>query len=1312
MSSTSNKTSNDVAQSQCNALADYIPAMMLCDQSRARKELSNIRRCISGDQPSERKLGLLADLIYNSVSRTSERQEKVPPITFPENLPISERREEIAEAISKNQVVILAGETGSGKTTQIPKICLQLGLGVKGLIGHTQPRRIAARTVASRIADELETPLGEAVGYQVRFSDNSTPNTFIKLMTDGILLAEIQKDPLLFKYEVIIIDEAHERSLNIDFLLGYLKQVIRKRPDLKVIVTSATIDLNRFSEHFNKAPIIEVSGRTFPVEMNYQPWVDEFDDVTSAIVQCVEDILTQPNTQGSHGGDILIFLSGEREIRETSLAIKKADFHHLHVLPLYARLSLSEQGKIFNPTGKGRRVVLATNVAETSITVPGIRYVIDPGMARVSRYSVRTKVQRLPIEPISQASANQRAGRCGRVSDGVCYRLYSREDFDSRPAFTDAEILRTNLAAVILQMLQLRIGKIEEFPFVDRPDQRFINDGFKLLEELDAVDNKSKVTAIGRQLQTSPVDPRLGRMLVEAKKWNCLSEVLIIVSGLSIQDPRERPSDKQQAADEKHKRFVDKNSDFMSYVNLWNYLEEQRQELSQSQLKKMCQREYINYLRAREWRELHHQIKVAIKSWGGSLNQAPASHDSLHRALLAGLLSNIGLKNDEKGSREYLGTRNRRFHIFPGSAQVKKPPKWLMAADFLETSQLFAHCVAKIDVDWVLSSADHLLKNHYFEPHYDVRSGQVKAYVKISLFGLTLVEKKRVNYKNIDDAQSREIFVRSALVEGLYRGKSKFFKYNAQLIDDVQLLEAKSRRTDILVDDQVIYEFYNARVPENITNLAGFEHWCQSATGNGGINESILYLSKSELMLHGAKGVSLAQFPAQLNLDGLICPVHYVFEPGKVNDGVNVHIPVEVLHQVPEFYLEWLVPGLLRDKCIALVKGLPKATRKNLVPVPHYVDLALQRIKPCNRPLSVALGEALLHLTGKEVPVNEWDYSVLASFYVANVVVVDGKGKMIAANRSLEKLREIYKDTVRQNLQSVGNQYEHEGLTAWSFGDLSPTIQLDKGAVKVTAYPALVDNRQTVDLRLLDNPVEAQALTARGTCRLALLHLAQSVKYLQKDLLKGKDLGLAIIDMGKREYVVDDILMSAIFDACFRQKDVVRDQDTFKRLVDEGRLNLVTYAKSYEAELLDCLKLLVQIKKSIKSNKNALMLTFTFADITQQLSHFFYKDFLWFTPREWFFEYKRYLNAIIIRLDKAPLNVHKDRLSLGQVDELWQKHSSKLSKDGHTEYSANAAWQEYRWMIEEFRVSLFAQTLKTKMPVSQKRLKKQWESVL
>ncbi|WGO97455.1 ATP-dependent RNA helicase HrpA [Saccharophagus degradans] len=1270
------------------------------------KKLTSLREKIIArikrEQPVDKLVEQLANDIEQAQAVLAARKAAVPAISFPEQLPISEKRADIAELIANNQVVILAGETGSGKTTQLPKICLELGRGIRGLIGHTQPRRIAARTVADRIAQELQVPLGDAVGYQVRFTDHVTDSTLIKLMTDGILLAEIQQDPLLLKYDTLIIDEAHERSLNIDFLLGYLKQILAKRPDLKLIVTSATIDLDRFSKHFNNAPVIEVSGRTYPVEVLYRPWQDEFEDLTQAIVNAVEEI--QAISKG-RGGDVLVFLSGERDIREASHALKKANLPHWEIVPLYARLSLEEQNRVFSPH-KGRRVVLATNVAETSLTVPGIRYVIDPGTARIKRYSLRTKVERLPVENISQASANQRKGRCGRVSEGVCIRLYDREDFESRPEFTDPEILRSNLAAVILQMLQMRIGDVRKFPFVDKPDNRLINDGFKLLEELGAVDKSNRVTKLGRDLQQLPLDPKFGRMIVAAAEQGCLRELLIIVSGLTIQDPRERPADKQQAADEKHRRFWDEKSDFLSLVNLWHYVEEQRQELSQNQLRKLCQKEFLNFMRLREWRELHHQLRVTIKKMGFKENQDPASYDVVHEALLTGLLSNMGNKNEEPDARDYRGTRNRKFMIFPGSALRKKRPKWLFAAEMIETSQVYAHCVAQMEPEWALKSGAHLLKYNYFEPHYDKRAGQVKAFVRISLFGLVLIEKKRVGYSKIDPAEAREVFIRAALVEGQYRGKGAFFNKNNALIAEVEDLEAKSRRKDIMVDDEVLFHFYNEIIPSDICNLAGFEHWRKKLEET---QPDALLLSRDLLMLHGAEGVTEAQFPDQLDFDGVTLPVSYHFEPGHPQDGVSVKVPVTLLHMLSDLYLPWLVPGLLRDKCIALVKALPKAKRKKVVPVPQFVDRAMARMTRSKASLTEALTRELKRLADIELTEDDWDESALEPFYHMNVIVVDAAGKPLDQGRDLNALRERYRGHVQESLQSAGSSFEQTELTGWTFESLPETVDLDKGGVTVRGFPALQDDTSSVSLRVLDNPAEAYQASLAGLARLACLQLGQSVRYLQKQLLKGKDIGLTMVDLGKRDQVVDDILMAAVYRACFLDKPFPRTATEFKQCVDAGAGELVSIAQEYETLLLDILKYVVAIKKAMKSNKSAFALALAFGDINQQLAQLIYKGFMFATPVQWLKQYPRYLNAIEVRIEKAAQNPQKDRVAIAELTGLWQKHQDRLLKEGSHSYIQNTAWQEYRWMLEELRVSLFAQTLKTLMPVSAKRLNKQWQ---
>jgi len=1256
--------------------------------------------------------------IAQSVALCEKRAALVPAITYPDGLPVCERRDEISEMIDRHQVVVLAGETGSGKTTQIPKVCLELGRGIKGTIGHTQPRRIAARTVASRIAEELKTPLGESVGYQVRFSDNSKDTTHVKLMTDGILLAEVQNDRFLNKYDTLIIDEAHERSLNIDFLLGYIKRILPQRPDLKVIITSATIDLERFSKHFsdaqgNPAPVIEVSGRTYPVTTHYRPMTDDYDDQYQAISDTVAEILASEKGQSQRGGDILVFLSGEREIRETAKALRNASHPHLDILPLYARLSLAEQNKVFN-NHRGRRVVLSTNVAETSLTVPGIRYVIDPGFARVSRYSYRSKIQRLPIEAISQASANQRQGRCGRVSAGICYRLYEEQDFLARPEFTDAEITRTNLAAVILQMLNLRIGDIREFDFVDKPDQRLINDGFKLLEELQAVDGKSKLTPLGRQLMSLPVDPKLGRMLLAAGQSNCLRELLIIISALSVQDPRDRPSDKKQAADEKHRRFNDDHSDFVAYLNLWEYVETQRQELSSNQWSKLCKREFLSYLRLREWREVHHQLLTALKPLRLKQNTQPASYESLHRALLPGLLGMVGNKAEE---REYLGARNRRFMIFPGSSQAKKSPKWMVAGQLLETSKVFAHQVAKVEPNWVLDAAQHLVKRQQFEPHYDAKAGQVMAYERVSLYGLVLIEKARVSFSQIDPVASREVFIRAALVEGRYadsmkggskaRASGKFFTANQAMIAQLHELEAKSRRRDILVDDEALYRFFDERIPANVVNLAGFERWRKDIEQE---KPRLLYLGRDQLMQHDASSITEAQFPDRLVCDGLEFELSYHFEPNHPADGVSVQVPIAALHLVPEQRLEWLIPGILREKCIALLKALPKQWRKNFVPVPSVVDKALQSLKADNSSLIEALSHQLKRQTLVQVPRDVWAQVQLDDYYRFNIQVVDDRRRVLEQSRDLTSLREKYRDQLQQTLQTQDDGIEREGIRNWDFETFEDTVQLKRAGMNISAYPALVDKGDSVALKLRDNPVESKFETERGLCRLALLNMSTTVKYLRKELLKGKDLGLTVVDLGKREQVVDDMMMAAVRQCCFADGATLpRNAAEFDACLAKGGEQVTARAQEIAKTLVDTLASVVAIKKAIKSNKNALAIAIAAGDINKQLQQLIYKGFLFETPANWFQQYPRYLKAMLLRLEKAPSQIQKDKVWTLEMESLSERWYTRLEKEGHALVLGKPALLQYRWMLEEYRVSLFAQSLRTLMPVSAKRLNKLWQ---
>lgn len=1277
-----------------------LDGLMASDRASLRRRLIQARRRQERGQPIDKMVAGIDEAFASALTRAERRPSLVPDITFPEALPVSQRADEIAKLIAKHQVVVLAGETGSGKTTQLPKICLQLGRGMQGLIGHTQPRRLAARTVAQRIAEELGTQLGDRVGYQVRFNDQSSDDTLVKLMTDGILLSEIQNDPLLTRYDTLIIDEAHERSLNIDFLLGYLKQILPKRPDLKLIITSATIDLQRFSAHFNDAPVIEVSGRTYPVEIRYRPPANEEGELADQIVDSVNELLAAEKSSGRRGGDILVFLAGEREIRETALALRRAQLQHIEVLPLYARLSLAEQTRVF-AAHTGRRIVLATNVAETSITVPGIRYVIDPGLARISRYSYRTKIQRLPIEPVSQASANQRAGRCGRVSEGICIRLYSEQDFNNRPAFTDAEILRTNLAAVILQMLSLRMGAIEDFPFVDAPDSRLINDGVKLLQELQAINDKREMTALGRQLASLPVDPTLGCMLLAADKLQSLEEVLIVVSALAVQDPRERPADKQQAADEKHRRFKDDDSDFSAWINLWRYIETQRQELSSSQFAKLCKREFLSWLRIKEWRDIHLQLRLALKDLKLGFNKTEASREAIHRALLPGLLNNLGFKAED---REYLGARSRKFQIFPGSFLSKKQPKWIVAAELLETSRLFGHTVAKIEPEWALEAAQHLVKREHFEPHYHVKSGQVMAFEKISLYGLTLVEKKRVAFGKIDPTLAREVFIRQALVEANYRGKGKFFKANQDLIASLGELEAKSRRRDILVDDEAIYRFFDERLPADIVNLAGFEHWRKDAEQQ---QPRLLYLTRDFLMQHDAGSVTEAQFPNSLNLGGLELPLQYHFEPNHTDDGVSLMAPVSVLHQIPEYRLEWVVPGILKEKCVALIKALPKQWRKQFVPVPDYAERALARMTPGNEPLALALGEQLFSISGNPIDPVLWQSVVVDDYYCMNIIVLDEAGKRIDSGRDLLALRDRYRDRLQANIESAGSDLEQEKLLAFPAQSLPEQTQFKRAGISIRVYPALVDEGDSVALRMQDNPDAARALHRAGLVKLLLLQMPEHTKYLQKELLRGKDIGLSVANMGSREQVAQQLMQAAMTQLVEEAGGFeIRSPAAFTELCTQLQTALVPRATELGTALVNALTQLVEVRKTLKNNRNALMLAFCISDIKNQLDGLFNDAVLIHMPADGLRQYPRYLKAILLRLEKAPQNVQRDKLAIAEWTKIHQAIETVAARLGEHKVSLEPRFREYRWLLEELRISLFAQTIKTTQPVSSKRLGK------
>ncbi|MGQ8842044.1 ATP-dependent RNA helicase HrpA [Serratia sp. TSA_7] len=1272
--------------------------LMLRDQQRLQRRLQGARKIKNPDAQQAAVAEVESD-IAAALQKVQARAASCPKITYPENLPVSQKKQDILNAIRDHQVVIVAGETGSGKTTQLPKICLELGRGVKGLIGHTQPRRLAARTVANRIADELETPLGGSVGYKVRFNDQVGENTLVKLMTDGILLAEIQQDRLLMQYDTLIIDEAHERSLNIDFILGYLRELLPKRPDLKVIITSATIDPQRFSRHFNHAPIIEVSGRTYPVEVRYRPVVDDAEDTDRDQLQAIFDAVDELGREGP--GDILIFMSGEREIRDTADALNRLDLPHTEVLPLYARLSNSEQNRVFQ-SHHGRRIVLATNVAETSLTVPGIKYVIDPGTARISRYSFRTKVQRLPIEPVSQASANQRKGRCGRVSDGICIRLYSEQDFLSRPEFTDPEILRTNLASVILQMTSLGLGDIAAFPFVEAPDKRNILDGVRLLEELGAIKTAEnghyQLTPQGRQLAQLPIDPRLARMVLEAQKSGSVREVMIITAALSIQDPRERPMDKQQASDEKHRRFADKDSDFLAYVNLWDYLKEQQKEHSSGQFRRLCRNDFLNYLRVREWQDIYTQLRQVVKELGLPVNSEPSDYRSVHTALLTGLLSHIGQKDADK--QEFTGARNARFSIFPGSGLFKKPPKWTMVAELVETSRLWGRIAARIEPEWIEPLAQYLVKHSYSEPHWSKSQGAVMASEKVTLFGLPIVAARPVNYSTIDPLLCRELFIRHALVEGDWQTRHAFFSANLKLRAEVEELEHKSRRRDILVDDETLFSFYDQRIPSDVVSGRHFDNWWKTA---GKQKPDLLSFEKEMLIKDGANKVSALDYPNAWHQGNLKLRLTYQFEPGTDADGVTVHIPLPILNQIEDQGFEWQIPGIRRELVIALIKSLPKPVRRNFVPAPNYAEAFLGRVTALELPLLDALERELRRMTGVTVSRDDWHWDQVPDHLKMTFRVVGENHKTLLEGKDLTALKLQLKDKVQETLSAVADDgLEQSNLHIWSFGKLPEFYEQKRGGYSMKAYPALVDEKDSVAIRLFDSEQEQQQAMWQGTRRLLLLNIPSPIKYLHEKLPNKAKLGLYFNPYGKVLDLIDDCISCGIDKLIAEHGGPVWQEDNFARLQElvRGELNETVVGVAKQVEQI--LTTVFNINKRLKGRVD-MSLALALSDIKTQLGGLIYRGFV--TNNGWkrLPDTLRYLQAIERRLEKLAIDPHRDRaqmLRVDQVQQAWQQWLNKLPPKRRQDDEV----KEVRWMIEELRVSLFAQQLGTPYPISDKRI--------
>ncbi|SNU85694.1 ATP-dependent RNA helicase HrpA [Pandoraea sputorum] len=1299
---------------------------------------------------------------------------RVPEIQFPEALPVSGRREEIARAIAGHQVVIVSGETGSGKTTQLPKICLELGRGLgaggTGLIGHTQPRRIAASATARRIADELNSPLGEIVGFKVRFNDTLSNGASVKLMTDGILLAETQTDPLLRAYDTLIIDEAHERSLNIDFLLGYLKQLLPRRPDLKVIITSATIDADRFARHFGSgegetlrpAPVIEVSGRLYPVEVRYRPIQDDVRianaegregsrasardrerDLMDGIVDAVDELCRE----GS--GDVLVFLPGEREIREAAESLRKHHPPHTEILPLFARLSATDQERVFKPSN-ARRIVLATNVAETSLTVPGIRYVVDAGTARVKRYSYRNKVEQLQIESISQAAANQRAGRCGRVADGICIRLYDETDFQSRARFTDPEILRSSLAAVILRMQSLRLAKVEEFPFIEPPPGRAIADGYQLLNELGAVDDTNQLTPLGRELARLPLDPRVGRMILAARDQQSLREVLIIASGLAVQDPRDRPIEAQDAADNAHKKFADEKSEFLSWIKIWKWFEEAiAHKKSNRLLAQACRENFLSQLRLREWRDVHSQLLTVVREQGWRLNESEATYEQVHLALLAGLLGNIGCKADD--DPHFLGAHGIKFHIWPGSSLVKKAGRWVMAGELVETSRLYARCIARIEPEWIERVGKHLVKTSLSDAHWEKKPAQVTAYERGTLYGLTIYARRRMNFGPRDPRRAREIFLRSALVEGEWETKLPFFAHNRKLIADIEQLEHKSRRQDVLVDDELIYAFYDAHVPADLYDGASFEHWYRE-TAKG--SPKLLYLVRDDLMRHEAAGVTTDLFPKKTVIAGVEMALTYHFEPGSPRDGVTLAVPLYALNQVDARRCEWLVPGMLKEKAHLLMKSLPQKLRRHFVPLPEYAAGFLDRATFGQGALLDALMADARELTGVMLKSSDFKLEMLPAHLSMNFKVIDEHGRQLGMGRNLAQLRAELGQQAQRTFQQIaarsgatptgnvaaesqaggvpkggqaseGGKAGKEGgkspvqgaapaaavepgrydnLTTWSFGELPEMLEIRRGGQTLFGYPALVDRGDHCDLEVFDDPDEAQRQHRAGLRRLFAIQLREQVKYLEKNIPGLQQMAMQYMGLGTQEELRDQIVDLSLERACL-QLPWPGDNASFVARKDEGRGRLTLLAQEIARLAGQILTEYAALQKKLAQAKPFAQ---AHADMTAQLQRLIGKRFLIDTPYAQLAHFPRYLKAMAGRIDKLKADPTRDARAMSELGPLlqnWQRATSQR-RDSH-----DARLDEFRWLLEELRVSLFAQELRTPMPVSVKRLHKVWEAL-
>jgi ATP-dependent helicase HrpA len=1245
-------------------------------------------------QYSEAKFLKLQEEIAQSIFKRQQRLQNIPIPLFTESLPVNEHREEIIKAIQAHQIVIIAGETGSGKTTQLPQICLAAGRGIAGLIGCTQPRRIAARSIANRIAQELNTEISHAVGFKIRFHDRVSEETYIKLMTDGILLAEISSDRYLDQYDTLIIDEAHERSLNIDFLLGYLKLLLSKRKDLKVIITSATIDTARFAQHFN-APIIDIKGRNYPVEVRYRPLMDLSGenliekDLQQGILEATDEI-----AMSEYQGDILVFLSGERDIREIAEALRKHHPPHTEILPLYGRLSSAEQDKVFKPNEK-RRIVLATNVAETSLTVPRIKAVVDSGFARISRYSIRSKVQRLLIEKISQASANQRKGRCGRIANGLCIRLYSELDFAQRSEFTLPEILRTSLASVILKMLDLKLGNIEIFPFLEPPEKRAIADGFCHLEELSAVDKQKNLTNIGKQLAILPIDPRIGRMILAAKELHCLNEILIIASALSIQDPRERPLEYQQAADNVHRQFQSEQSDFLSYLKLWHFYIENSKYLSKNKMKKLCQENFLSYLRMQEWQDIYQQLYTLIKEHSWKINEIEATYEQIHRALLVGLLSHIALKTEQE---VYVGARGLKLNIFPASVLFKKKPKWIIAAELVETSRLFARCVAKIEPEWVEEAAKHLIKKSYFEPHWEKRSAQVTAFEQVSLYGLPIITKRKINYGVIDLVISREIFIREALVHGDWQTKLKFYQHNQELIKLIESMEHKTRCQNILVDEQKLYDFYSAHVPTGIYSGTTFEQWYIKAEKE---QSNLLFLTETILLQKDISEITEIAFPKFLEINGIQLPLSYYFKPGHPKDGISITIPVQILNQLNPEPFEWLVPGFLKEKITILMRSLPKHLRKYFIPIPDFAKATVEALKPNRNSLIETLCYYLHSITGVEILKNDFKTEEIPINLLMNFIIVDEKNKPLAESRNLLQLKEEWQAKTKVEFARIPkDHWEKLHLKKWDFGDIPEMVEISDGKFKMQAYPALVDQQTEVSIQLFDDISKVKEIHHQGVLRLYLLELAPALKNLRKQMPITQTMCLQYLVFGKCEELKDEITKK-ILETILLKDTLPYQQNAFHSILQTMQKELFQATSEMCGHLKNILE---EYQDVINTLRKATPFLPNLDDLKNHVGSLIFKGFIQQTPLMQLPHIPRYLKAIKLRLQRLENSPTKDSQKLAEILPLWKafEQKSKIS---------NLKIEAFRWLLEELRVATFAPELKTAQSVSIAKLQKLWQTL-